>query len=903
VKRALQGQVVAGSSCQLPALTRMGFATARRAILVCGACVLVAAIVLVGTPWKRPAAAADERLCSATGDGGGDTMGSSMLQSHQLVNRREPAHRGLRTSSALASPSLLLLAVADVQRLVPRQELALHELEMSRVFVRSHALDILVVVVMVILLAAFARDVVEKRQEDQTILSEADRDDDFVRRTSPTPTENPSEPASASSFARTSTSEPPFGPTTSVRVVKSSILGHQVEQVVGEAYDYVMVFPPSDTDATHVVPGLEMARGAFRDPSRQSRLTDEELMSCFQPQMTLAAYQAEVQRLMERMFSGRHFGLEVRPFFSSERGAMFLWLRVPQGDCLRQFAARARYHMPLNTSAYMRMGQSVPVDSDGNEVHAYTAYSLDYKFFFQKFSTADRLKLLFSRIDTCINLDALVEQNALHSHFVPHDLVEVSQLRESWANPWKWYRSIPFDVFENQINKYFGEQFVWMFLWQRFYLNALLVPASLGSVVFFRKFLLTDLWQMHVQIAFAVVMSIWATLLNAMYARYESRVRLRWGVHDTTLTVRTRPSYSKELEDTWRVAAAYIVGDIAAILFALLSVSGSHFVQKLRSSAASLDDNQMVVMETGTSMLTALIILVIDWFWEMVSRKIVNLENHKFHDAWLNSWIRRMFFVRIFNNLYPFVYVAFLKHYTSEGCPSTARGCLDELDRDLLSFFALSFFKVFARDAYLGAYGCLRIETGLRGLTKESDYRYLQLQSKLREYDDYLCMDDWTRNVTTFLLLLCFNVVLPVISVFVLLITMIESRVLAHRNCFLLQRPMPFGTPGIGAWQAVLEVIEQIGVFVNVCFIVGSLQPVMHYNLQWKFIIFVAAEHLLLLLKLLIKGKLPGTPRDVTDIGAQNTNFLTRHYPSKVYMSGSDLECDTPLQPSRAVEE
>merc|ERR1719409_2361784 len=88
---------------------------------------------------------------------------------------------------------------------------------------------------------------------------------------------------------------------------------------------------------------------------------------------------------------------------------------------------------------------------------------------------------------------------------------------------------------------------------------------------------------------------------------------------------------------------------------------------------------------------------------------------------------------------------------------------------------------------------------------EEMDYLSIQIQSTLYDYNDWVFIDDWTRQVTTFLLQNCFNVILPVIGVFVLLITMFEARVLAHRICCHLQRPFPRGAQGIGTWQGILE--------------------------------------------------------------------------------------------------
>merc|ERR1719321_1741770 len=93
-------------------------------------------------------------------------------------------------------------------------------------------------------------------------------------------------------------------------------------------------------------------------------------------------------------------------------------------------------------------------------------------------------------------------------------------------------------------------------------------------------------------------------------------------------------------------------------------------------------------------------IFAIDYIWFLLSRWLVDKENHKTQATWNNSWVHKVFLVRIFNNLYPFIYVGFLKQFTEEGCPDTEGGCLDELETNLFMFFMIRILLEVVSDVY-----------------------------------------------------------------------------------------------------------------------------------------------------------------------------------------------------------
>lgn len=270
-------------------------------------------------------------------------------------------------------------------------------------------------------------------------------------------------------------------------------------------------------------------------------------------------------------------------------------------------------------------------------------------------------------------------------------------------------------------------------------------------------------------------------------------------------------------------------------------------------------------------------IFVIDKLWRMISKFIVDCENHRTEEKWNKSWVQKLFLVRIFNNLYPFLYVGFLKRYSHEGCPPTEDGCLGELEMNLLMYFVIRLVAQLASDLSLFVLTRLQVlHELLKRETKGQRYTYLQVQAKQLPYDVGMWMDDWTEQVLTFTFVASFNVVLPAISVVALLTNLLEGRMVAHRNTCYLRRSEPHGASGIGAWREILFGIEIIAVIINLGFAIFVMRPLRDFDTITKWLIFVIAEHTIVVVKLAVRAKFPPTPQDVEEFAETNQQVLHR---------------------------
>jgi len=679
----------------------------------------------------------------------------------------------------------------------------------------------------------------------------------------------------------------------SISLASSEIATTGPDEAPQEAKEcsYVMIFPlegdkrnqlhVSGTRAMFIawdgkVNGIHQARMVFMDPNKSHIMTEEELEQNFREDMTHAEYSRAVCKLITETLSGPLFGLEVEAFASCDHDEAFLKMRLPENsETVEQYAMHFRYQVALSDYAYEGVNSTVPRNINGDEVRAYTSYVANDAELFVPFRTVDHIRLIAARLNRFIDISELMKQQVLAEHFAVHELKVVNELIEDWGNPRLWYR-FPDQSLEDRIRDYFGEEVAWLFVWQNFFMHQLMVPTVLGFILFFRRFVLDIDTQRKVQICFGLFMSVWVTVYNRRYLRYEAVLRQRWGMDKFQLSsIYIRDEYVPDHlgSSNCRISGVMCLGDVLAMSMVILCMVGVRAVHSLREHMMELHSHW--VWQQGAAVLIACQILVLDMIWRVVSQWLVNLENHRTPAQWDRAWVQKVFLVRFFNNLYPFLYVGFIKQFSYQGCPDTTSGCLDELQRYLFTYFVTRLIVHLASDMFLVfiARSQLIAETS-QNPEGERVNMHLQIQAKSQDYDAIMRVDDWTENVLTFLFLTCFNVVLPVIALLALLTTMLEARCLAHRNCCFLRRPVPRGSEGIGEWQQLLETVEFLAVLINVGFAVFTMTPMKDYPMTHKVVIFVFIEHVILFMKHLIKEKFPPTPPDVEDLGQDNEDFL-----------------------------
>merc|ERR1711865_688176 len=97
------------------------------------------------------------------------------------------------------------------------------------------------------------------------------------------------------------------------------------------------------------------------------------------------------------------------------------------------------------------------------------------------------------------------------------------------------------------------------------------------------------------------------------------------------------------------------------------------------------------------SLLITVLIRCLDFLWEQVARRVVMWENHRTKQSQRDALAVKLFWMKLFNWMYPYIYIAFMKEVVA-GCGK--KGCIPELQKSLAIFFASSAFIDFAFAAW-----------------------------------------------------------------------------------------------------------------------------------------------------------------------------------------------------------
>lgn len=313
---------------------------------------------------------------------------------------------------------------------------------------------------------------------------------------------------------------------------------------------------------------------------------------------------------------------------------------------------------------------------------------------------------------------------------------------------------------------------------------------------------------------------------------------------------------------------AQVLGDILMVIMIVLIIGGNFMVHYFEGMILTDLDDVLWFLPKMTSLLISIQILSTDYVWWYLSKWLVDREHHTSAADWNSSWLRKMFPVRLINNIYPFFFVGLIKQYTKVGCPDLAEGCISELEVQLYVFFAVRFLKQIAQDVILFLITKLQVMNEMAKVSHEKHYTFLEVQAKSLEFDDSIRLNDWSEQIMAFVFVSCFNVVLPAVAPIALFTSMLRQRCFVYRNVCFLRRPVPVASIGIGPWQTLFEIAEVLAVILNLSFAAFAMKPIKDFAPVYKWAIFVGAQYAIFMLKLCVRGKFPIPPRRVDALAA-----------------------------------
>ena len=134
----------------------------------------------------------------------------------------------------------------------------------------------------------------------------------------------------------------------------------------------------------------------------------------------------------------------------------------------------------------------------------------------------------------------------------------------------------------------------------------------------------------------------------------------------------------------------------------------------------------------------------------------------------------------------------------------------------------------------------------------------VESQSKLEGYESPL--DDYMEMAIQYGYVSMFCASFPLLPFLALIELVLEIKVDSIKLCNLTKRPFPHRAEDIGVWKTILQTIAFFSTLTNPAIIMFTSETFHDMSLANRFLIFLAIEHMLFLLKYFIEVMVPDVP-------------------------------------------
>jgi len=514
------------------------------------------------------------------------------------------------------------------------------------------------------------------------------------------------------------------------------------------------------------------------------------------------------------------------------------------------------------------------------------------------FNSIDRIKITTVIVEADAKLGGAempvskMIKNKTHSlcaFFSLHEPAKRAFLKAKMAN-WRAAFKAPLQ----DIRDYFGEAIAFYFAFLGYYNRCLLAPAIIGFCFF-----IYQIGEGRVDVrgipAWAVFISLWATLFLEFWKRREAKYRVRWGMSKFFEKEQPRPEFKGQWTpspiDGHLVEHFPLASKIrrlllsSSVIFSLMSgvigIVVGIFV--LRSVMEPSLGSAVIYI---AAIINAIQIQVLNVIYGFVSNFLTEYENHKTDTEHENALIAKTFLFRFVNCYNALFYVAFFKRFDravkyckeqwdDPNDPTLApfekiqlQNCLPELRIQLGTIFIsmivvnnfIELFVPFLKGKLAQRANSLKPEDAASTTAKKSEP---EEEFELEPYESTI--PDFDELVVQFGYVCLFVVAFPLTPLLALLSNIVEVYIDSNKLCKFTRRPEPRGAANIGTWFDILTAVSFIAVFTN-CAIVCFETVLFHEffaDPADRAYTFILAEHAILGFKFAIAYFVPDEPQDV----------------------------------------
>eukprot|EP00931_Biecheleriopsis_adriatica_P004326 TRINITY_DN106018_c0_g1_i1.p1 TRINITY_DN106018_c0_g1~~TRINITY_DN106018_c0_g1_i1.p1 ORF type:complete len:762 (-),score=149.67 TRINITY_DN106018_c0_g1_i1:75-2360(-) len=597
-------------------------------------------------------------------------------------------------------------------------------------------------------------------------------------------------------------------------------------------------------------------------------------------------------------------GLVLMLYYSRDRDEIFVRVAADPRH-LRQVAEMRRYPLELKAqylSAFAEYKNDYPGRRDLNYSdrcvvsHLYQNHadkSGDYPQKDAIFRTVDRIRLIDhivrSSDHNCAGVDIgqLLHDGDLLHYFPLHEQSQLEDMDKQWFRTFVTGRNI------DKVRDYFGERVALYFLFMS-HLTRWLVLPSLAGMVLFVLDLLVQTPDNFTSFGLVIGMGLWSTTFVHFWRRKVNRYALKWGTFSLKKTPEpTRPEfygvsrinpvtgrvdrYYPWSERIWKVVFSYAVITVALVAM-LFNVAILMALRHVFAKSGGRIPFQII---------NALVIELLNTLFTTLATKLTERENHRSYSEHSNHLLAKTVVFKFINCYVSLYYIAFFKaHSHLFGMPMKCVNddCLNDLGSQLAIFMIMRLTLQNLIELG-GPYVVMMYRSIVEGvafhtslftnpMTIMPDLSSPEKQSKKEDYDVYQDMDE---VLILYGYTVLFVVACPWVPLIALVSIILECFLDQKKLVLLFRRPFPMTAANNEPWDTAFDVFSTLAMVTNAAVVVFASHSFENWSHWEKILLFLALEHIMIVMRILISAVFPAVPWEVRLLAMQQQVVVHRH--------------------------
>lgn len=479
------------------------------------------------------------------------------------------------------------------------------------------------------------------------------------------------------------------------------------------------------------------------------------------------------------------------------------------------------------------------------------------------FRNIDKLRTIYDSVDKMIKINYMIKEKILNFIMLKRNHVNYAD-----KVSYKGILKKPWNVFDKKeqmdhmftIRNFYGETVAYYFLWLADYVRWLLLPTSIGLLIFiFSLFIERDNEESNMaynifMIIYCGFIALWATLFLSQWKKKEKIYNYFWGTENYKKLEPDSESFipdgNKELifnvkfpyVDKMTTIFKYFVSYTVLLLMLCITISGMlvWFYLKLQWLEKAKEykdyDKNKFVYEKAISIAiasgNAIQIKILNFIYTKIATALNSWENHQKDYQRVNFLATKLILFDFVNSFSPCYYIAFFK--SNKGIQSLYTdkcidaGCIKEIQTQLYTTLAINFSINFVEIGLPLFKYCVHKKTleKLKEQHKIENSVIIDTENRFEiiphtiehqliaiPYDNLI--GEYSEVLILFGYVCQFSVAAPLTPLIVFALLYVEKFVDTLKMFFLVRMNIIDGSTGLEIYNQIMQALIYVGLLIN----------------------------------------------------------------------------------------